>query len=291
MRLADLPQANPGVATMTVHEIRTTMCRKPRKERPIFTRILCGVDQTPESIEAVRQARRLATPATELLLVGVVESTMAVHGGWAAPSILEELREGELDALDRAKIAAGPHVRTRLLDGVPWSAIARAAEEEEVDLVAVGMHEHRRSAGIVGGSVATYVLHEAQCSVLVARSSESPEEFPRSVVAGFDGSQCGAEALALARSLAEEARADVRVVAAAGGQKLALEPVRELAPDAVVDHRPPVEALVAASEDADLLVLGSRGLHGLAAVGSVSERVAHQAKSSVLVVRGERPER
>lgn len=291
MRLADLPQANPGVATMTVHEIRATMCRKPRKERPIFTRILCGVDQTPESIEAVRQARRLATPATELLLVGVVESTMAVHGGWAAPSILEELREGELDALDRAKIAAGPHVRTRLLDGVPWSAIARAAEEEEVDLVAVGMHEHRRSAGIVGGSVATYVLHEAQCSVLVARSSESPEEFPRSVVAGFDGSQCGAEALALARSLAEEARADVRVVAAAGGQKLALEPVRELAPDAVVDHRPPVEALVAASEDADLLVLGSRGLHGLAAVGSVSERVAHQAKSSVLVVRGERPER
>jgi nucleotide-binding universal stress UspA family protein len=285
MRLADLPQANPGVATMTVHEIRATMCRKPRKERPIFTRILCGVDQTPESIEAVRQARRLATPATELLLVGVVESTMAVHGGWAAPSILEELREGELDALERAKIAAGPHVRTRLLDGVPWSAIARAAEEEEVDLVAVGMHEHRRSAGIVGGSVATYVLHEAQCSVLVARSSGSPEEFPRSVVAGFDGSQCGAEALALARSLAEEMGAGVHVVAAAGGQKLALDPVRELAPDVSVDHRPPVDALVAASENADLLVVGSRGLHGLAAVGSVSERVAHEAKSSVLVVR------
>jgi nucleotide-binding universal stress UspA family protein len=41
---------------------------------------------------------------------------------------------------------------------------------------------------------------------------------------------------------------------------------------------------VAASEPADL-VGGSRGLHGLKALGSGSERVAHQARSSVLVVR------
>jgi nucleotide-binding universal stress UspA family protein len=36
---------------------------------------------------------------------------------------------------------------------------------------------------------------------------------------------------------------------------------------------------------ADLLVLGSRGLHGLAALASVSERVAKRAFCSVLVVR------
>jgi nucleotide-binding universal stress UspA family protein len=38
-------------------------------------------------------------------------------------------------------------------------------------------------------------------------------------------------------------------------------------------------------ESADLVVVGSRGLRGLKALGSVSERVAHQARSSVLVVR------
>jgi nucleotide-binding universal stress UspA family protein len=48
-----------------------------------------------------------------------------------------------------------------------------------------------------------------------------------------------------------------------------------------------LDALIEESADADLVVVGSRGLHGLAAVGSVSERVAHQAKSSVLVVRSE----
>jgi nucleotide-binding universal stress UspA family protein len=54
---------------------------------------------------------------------------------------------------------------------------------------------------------------------------------------------------------------------------------REESPDA------PIAALVAAAADADLLVLGSRGLRGLKALGSVSERVAHQAHPLVVVVR------
>jgi nucleotide-binding universal stress UspA family protein len=52
---------------------------------------------------------------------------------------------------------------------------------------------------------------------------------------------------------------------------------------------PPVDALVAAAADADLLVVGSRGLHGLHALGSVSERVAHRAGCSALVVRPPEP--
>jgi nucleotide-binding universal stress UspA family protein len=47
----------------------------------------------------------------------------------------------------------------------------------------------------------------------------------------------------------------------------------------------PATALVAAAAEADLLVVGSRGLHGLKALGSVSERVAHRARCSVLIVR------
>ena len=43
--------------------------------------------------------------------------------------------------------------------------------------------------------------------------------------------------------------------------------------------------LVEVAIEADLLVVGSRGLHGMKALGSVSERVAHEAKCSVLIVR------
>ena len=47
----------------------------------------------------------------------------------------------------------------------------------------------------------------------------------------------------------------------------------------------PVGALVDASREADLVVVGSRGLRAFEALGSVSERVPHQADCSVLVVR------
>jgi nucleotide-binding universal stress UspA family protein len=47
----------------------------------------------------------------------------------------------------------------------------------------------------------------------------------------------------------------------------------------------PAHALLTAATGCDLLVVGSRGLHGIRALGSVSERVAHEAPCSVLVVR------
>jgi Universal stress protein family len=68
-----------------------------------------------------------------------------------------------------------------------------------------------------------------------------------------------------------------------GGKPVDIEGLRGIK-DLQCDDRRPVDALVAASAGTDLLVLGSRGLHGLDALGSVSERVAHTAKSSVLVV-------
>ena len=49
------------------------------------------------------------------------------------------------------------------------------------------------------------------------------------------------------------------------------------------DDRDPVDAF--SSVEADLLVLGSRGLRGVRALGSVSERAAHRAGCSVLVIR------
>ena len=50
------------------------------------------------------------------------------------------------------------------------------------------------------------------------------------------------------------------------------------------DPADPVAALVERSRSVDLVVVGSRGVHGVRALGSVSERVAHQAHCTVLVV-------
>jgi nucleotide-binding universal stress UspA family protein len=54
--------------------------------------------------------------------------------------------------------------------------------------------------------------------------------------------------------------------------------------EAVGDAREHIVA-AARSQEAALLVMGSRGLGGVRALGSVSERVSHEAPCSVLVAR------
>jgi nucleotide-binding universal stress UspA family protein len=109
------------------------------------------------------------------------------------------------------------------------------------------------------------LLHNTRASVLVARGTTG-DAFPRRVVAGVDGSAGAARALAVARALGARFDVPVEPLAAVGGE----------AADALV---------AAADDDAALIVVGSRGLHGWKAVGSVSERVAHRASCSVLVVK------
>jgi nucleotide-binding universal stress UspA family protein len=128
------------------------------------------------------------------------------------------------------------------------------------------------------------VVHKAPCSVLVARNAG--RQFPRRIVVGVDGSPESAAAYAAARRLAERFGAELRPLAAQGGEAIDRARVGTIV-DGVYEEpaEEPVQALVAAAGDADLVVLGSRGLHGLASLGSVSERVAHRADCSVLIVR------
>ena len=80
-------------------------------------------------------------------------------------------------------------------------------------------------------------------------------------------------------------RANIRTVIARGGDSF-LAGARLTDPTVEEHDGNPIDVLTVLSEHADLVVVGSRGLHGIRALGSVSERVAHQAHSPVLVVRG-----
>lgn len=148
-----------------------------------------------------------------------------------------------------------------------------------------GADPDSRVGGILAGSVATALLHRAPCSVLIARPHSQPGRFPAWIGVGIDGSEPSRLAQRVARDLGTRVGVPDFAVAASGaaadveadGEISALD----------VDEREPVEALVDAAGRCDLLVLGARGLRGVRALGSVSERVAHRAPSSVsvLVVR------
>jgi len=251
-----------------------------------FDRVLCGVDASGAGLDAVRRARRLAPPGSDLVLVGVSESHLAARAGMLATHAVEEIESGIRRALDEAQELAGG-AEARFVRGRADESLLRLATETETTLLAVGTHEHRRIAGVLLGSVATRMLHDAPCSVLLARPGEDPDAFPRSIVAGVDGSSSSMWAAAVAQEVGTRLGAPVTLLAARGAGPLELDlgALEESELSIEYAETKPVEALLAASHDADLVVLGSRGMRGLRALGSVSERVAHQAACSLLVLR------
>jgi nucleotide-binding universal stress UspA family protein len=252
--------------------------------RGILDRILCGVDSSPEGIEALRQANRLREPGGSVGVVTALELASAAEAGWGA-SIAADQLELEAQAGADAARAAVPDAGCRVVQGRADQVLLAEADSIGATLLAVGTHEISRPVGIAIGSVATAVLHSAPCSVLIARRRPAGEQLPRRIVVGVDGSDESALAAAVAFGVGERFGVEVRPIAARGGKGFDLARVNMIARGVWVEDRAQVDALVAGVEATDLLVVGSRSLHGARALGSVSERVAHKAPCSVLVVR------
>jgi nucleotide-binding universal stress UspA family protein len=253
----------------------------------IFDRILCGVDDSAAGAIAARLAARVSLPESSLELVSVEDPSAVVNAGMYATHAAADLAGAARAALERGTKESGAHpsVATRQLKGPPVPCLEAELGRINATLVVVGSHNHSRPVGIALGSVATHMLHEAPCSVLIAREPRDAEHWPRSIVVGIDGSPESAEAAVVARQLAERFGAKLRCIVAPDGDA-DVDAARKIDADVEELEGKPVDELAVLSEWADLVVVGSRGLKGLRALGSVSERVAHRAHSPVLVVRG-----
>lgn len=271
----------------------------------VFERVIAAIDGTRAGFEAGRQAARLVRPGGELLLVAVADPSLAIFNRWGPGPIvrpgeapdgqvlplanarLEGCAEASLAAM-RAQLPEMDRLRSLVIGGQAWDALRDLARSERADLVAVGSHGGRRLMGAALGSTATELLHASPCSVLVARPPFDPGAFPSRLIAGVDGSAPSLAALDLANAIAAAAGSGAGAwVLAARGSGIDDAVLQRLAQPLRVEYRDirPVEALVSAAAEVDLVILGARGLSGSRALGSVSERVAHRANSSVLVVR------
>ena len=263
---------------------------KRAEPEALFSRVLVGVDGSPASCEAARQAAVLAEAGGDLTLLAAYDIAPALVGGVGAglPAYLDEELQREVAekavADVREKLGSRLVRAAKVVRGCSWRELVAQAEREHDTLIAVGSHGTSRLWGIVVGSTATEVVHKAPCSVLISRPAGP--DFPRRIVVGVDGSPESAAGYATSSLLAERFGAELWPVVAHGGKGVDRDLVA-----AIVDYYQedlpdePARALVAAAADADLVVVGSRGLHGVKSLGSVSERVAHQARSSVLIVR------
>jgi Universal stress protein UspA and related nucleotide-binding proteins len=224
----------------------------------IFGRIVVGIDGTEAGFAACRQVARLADIDATIDAVAVVHLGPAVAAALDAAHALDVLERQAEAALDQAVEILGVRAHKRYLNGFVTPALLDELQRFDATLIALGTHEHRRTAEIVFGGVAGEVLHRAPCSVLIARPSPT-ETFPRKIVVGHDGSRLAADALAVAQHLAARYESSLRVIVALAGNVVNLAPA--CAPFAETVDRHPVPALVDAAREADLLSLSSALAH------------------------------
>ncbi|MDA0634196.1 universal stress protein [Nonomuraea sp. MCN248] len=217
-------------------------------------------------------------------------------------------------AADRARALGGVEVTTELLAGqVAPALLAESAKAESLVLGSRGLGGFK---GLVMGSVGMAVAGHAEGPVVVVRSAPVERGL---VVVGYDGSEHADAAMEYAIDQARHRDAELRVVYgwtmpvfspyAVTYNSLIEDVMREeehAARERIVPWQErnldvritdaqacehPVALLIEAAEEADLVVVGSRGLGGLASavLGSVSHGVLHHVTCPVAVVRP-RPE-
>jgi nucleotide-binding universal stress UspA family protein len=181
-------------------------------------------------------------------------------------------------------------------------------------LAVLGSRGHGGFTGLLLGSTGVAVTAHAHCPVVVVRGGpRGTRARPGHVVAGVDGSRCAQSALGYAFEQAATRRVNLHVVrawtpptprwtppgvdqreiTAAGRRDLndLLAGWRDTYPDvsvtAEVIARAPASALIDATRNAQLVVVGSRGRGGFAGLllGSVSQQLLHHSHCPVAVVR------
>jgi nucleotide-binding universal stress UspA family protein len=279
--------------------------------------ILVGVDGSSQARDAVVAGALLASAqGDELVLVharsrGPLESLL---GGGSYEQLIRGIVE---EALTAAALAEVPSPTMELVSDVsPAVALQRFAVRDDARAIVVGS-SHRGPIGRVApGGVAQRLLSGAPCPVVVAPGGYA-EQPPRSlgrIGCGFDASE-GAHAAWRTACAIAGASATLRAIAVY--QRLAFAHIpssmattwrsvndelrddlkREL--DALVATAPegvraePVfvegvaaTALIEASEDLDILVVGSRGYGPLGSVlvGSVAAQLIVHAACPLMVV-------
>ena len=251
----------------------------------VFDRVVVGVDGTDFGFEALHQAVALSPEDAAVWAVTALDSGIAVHAGFSMSHVAAELEEeAERARAHAAEILDGRTNGTAtIVKGDPKNVLRGACAKHDATLLALGGRNSSRFLGIVAGETATTFLHEGTVSVLLARPQWGQLWQPTRIVVGLDGSEPSLAALAVADDLAARLGSAVKAETATGGKLVDRDGSWTARVDAW-DPGHPVVALLDRSLGADLIILGSRGLHGVRSLGSVSERVVHRAICSCLVV-------
>ena len=281
--------------------------------------MVVGVDGSPGAAAALawaidaaraRDASVKAVHSWTPVLTGDVYGVVMVDTAALEDAARATLDES-VDGADTSGLRA-PVERVIVLGPATGGLIQQA---QHADLIVVGSRGRGGFAGLLLGSVSHQLVQHAPCPVVVV-PAEWKRPADRRIVVGVDGSDGAAAALRWALEWAGPAAAQVEVVLAFDsdvawidvgthdeaewverGKATAEAVVRRIVDEVaagragedvhpVVAEGAPARVLLDRAQDADLLVVGTRGRGGFAGLllGSVSQRCAEHAPCPVAVV-------
>lgn len=286
-------------------------------------KILFGYDGSECADAAIEGLRRAGLPDdAEFTVLSVVEHWLP------PPSSLEFLAEvdrvkefhalAERAALRLREVNSRWEVKTESPVGSPASLIIEKSDEWKPDLIVVGSHGRTALGRFFFGSVSQKILHEARCSVRIARQRKVEPGAPVRLVVGIDGSKYADAAVDSVVQRVWPAGTEVRLVNGTwqiptttanhmlsqiadwvANEKLRVKAALDdgfaklksagLKPSVVVKDDEPRQLIVSEAEswDADSIFVGSKGMGRVERflVGSVSSSIATRAHCSVEIVR------
>ena len=241
----------------------------------MFTRLLIGLDGSPNADQALEQAVLLGTRFKSRIIVAHVKETQGV-GRRASDS-------GELLQRARERVAdAGLAVDTVLRHGSPDSELAALARD--VDTVLVGRRGRSSSRADVVGKTVSSLIRSAERCVVVCASKPSPMQ--RCAIA-YDGRETAQRALALVARFASVAQSTVHVIHATidpaigtmvVGEAEAILSLQGVAFVTHIEHGTPGEAVARVIEQTqcDALFAGAHvGKHNAVTVSHAEEILLH----------------
>jgi len=273
----------------------------PAGSAPIFADLLCAIRGKEGGYAAVEQAAALAGAQGRLTLLAVTSyrSGGAHRGPAIGPARAAEIL-GRAEGIARgvgvpftSEVDPGSPPSRVILD---WSA--------RYDLLALGAPASSWPGTWLSVGVGNKAIEGFTTPLLVARPLAAERRFTDRMVVASDGLEASQAVVDLAARLAHANGSNVTLVHALGretplkrghsrAQEGALEEQGETlkrtlasgTSEVLVEPGRPADVIksAAAAADASLVVMGSRRLDGLRAMGSVSRRVVHQARCSVLL--------
>jgi len=288
-------------------------------ENHFFRNILVPVDGSRSCVHAQRLASLLSSKFGSKVTVVHVIPDEFLHPELEAqyrlpPSVLERSEKVYLQSgkkiIENAKDffdESGVEADTRLITYAdPAESVLELVKDEGHDLVIIGNRAEYRSKGYSLGSVTEKITRDVDCAVFLVKKDTPLQR----ILVAVDGSKHSEKAVEYSVQLAKKYRLDLallhvdddNVIRVGGPQSLNLigttgEYVLENASkkvlgipfSKVLKHGNPSETIIKIAHKGkiDLIVVGSRGQGAVKRflLGSVSDEISKNARSSVLIVR------